>query len=198
MKDKLRFACKPRAMARRLSFPSPTPALEFLQRNSRACSNAFAASRAREGDRSRAAALGLPLSRSSSSYSAATSRVESQPGVGSTFTVTVPFGTAHLPDHEGQSISKAAETEPAVTSTNVRPQAYINEAVGWSRRGSTDWSDASPEAADNVERARITSDGQRHRVVLADDNADMRDYAGRLLRDAGFDVDVAPDGETCA
>jgi signal transduction histidine kinase/DNA-binding response OmpR family regulator len=122
--------------------------------------------------------------------------VESQSGVGSTFTVTVPFGTAHLPDHAGQSISKAAETEPAVTSTNVRPQTYINEAVGWSRRGATDRSEASPEAADNVERARITSDGQRHRVVLADDNADMRDYAGRLLRDAGFDVDAAPDGES--
>ena len=33
-------------------------------------------------------------------------------------------------------------------------------------------------------------------MVLADDNADMRDYAGRLLRDAGFDVDAAPDGES--
>jgi signal transduction histidine kinase/DNA-binding response OmpR family regulator len=123
--------------------------------------------------------------------------VESQPGVGSTFTVAIPFGTAHLPDHGGHSISEAADREPAVASTNARPQAYINEALGWSRHGPNDCSEVStPEIADNVERARVTSNGQRYRVVLADDNADMRDYAGRLLRDAGFDVDAAPDGET--
>jgi signal transduction histidine kinase/DNA-binding response OmpR family regulator len=122
--------------------------------------------------------------------------VDSQPGAGSTFTVSIPFGTAHLPEHTGQLSSPAADPQPVVTSTNVRPKAYINEVLGWSRRGPNDWSEAlSPEIADNIERAHVTCNGQHYRVVLADDNADMRDYAGRLLREAGFDVDVAPDGE---
>src|SRR5215468_10756551 len=116
--------------------------------------------------------------------------VESQPGVGSTFTVSIPFGTAHLPNHGRHLSSAAGDREPAVTATNVRPQAYINEVLGWSRRGPNDWSGASsPDTADHIDRARVTSNGQRYRVVLADDNADMRDYAARLLRDAGFDVD---------
>src|SRR5262249_11036208 len=123
--------------------------------------------------------------------------VASQPGVGSTFTVSVPFGTAHLPDHARHLSAAAGDSDPVVTATNVRPQAYINEVLGWSRRGPNDWSEASsPEMTDQIERARVASDGQHYRVVLADDNADMRDYAARLLRDAGFDVDVAPDGET--
>src|SRR5262245_12950628 len=123
--------------------------------------------------------------------------VESQPGVGSTFTVTIPFGTAHLPDHARQLSPADADSDPVSAATNIRPQAYINEVLSWSRREPNGWSEASsPEIAGNIERAHVTSDGQRYRVVLAEDNADMRDYAGRLLRDAGFDVDVAADGET--
>jgi len=123
--------------------------------------------------------------------------VESHPGVGSTFTVTVPFGTAHLPEHGRHVISEAVDIEPPVGSANVRVQAYIDEALGCSRRGPNDWSlRPATGYADSVERTPQAPDGQRYRVVLADDNADMRDYAGRLLRDAGFDVDVAPDGET--
>jgi signal transduction histidine kinase/DNA-binding response OmpR family regulator len=123
--------------------------------------------------------------------------VESQPGLGSTFTVSVPFGTAHMPDHAGHLISNGISTEAPLASTNVRPQAYVNEALGWAHRGPNDWSElCSPEIADNLESTRLTSNSQRYRVVLADDNADMCDYAGRLLRDAGFDVDVAHDGES--
>ena len=123
--------------------------------------------------------------------------VESKPGVGSTFTVNVPFGRAHLPEHGRHLMPEAVDTEPPVTSTNVRVQAYIDEALGWTRDGPDDRSDGpSPGFADSLERAPQAPDGQRYRVVLADDNADMRDYAGRLLRDAGFHVDVAPDGES--
>jgi signal transduction histidine kinase/DNA-binding response OmpR family regulator len=123
--------------------------------------------------------------------------VESQPDVGSTFTATVPFGTAHLPEHGRHLISEAADTEPPITSANVRVQTYLDEALGWSRRSPNDWSEGpSPGFADSFERTPQAPNGQCYRVVLADDNADMRDYAGRLLRDAGFHVDVAPDGET--
>src|SRR5215468_4411610 len=44
--------------------------------------------------------------------------VESQRGVGSTFTVSIPFGTAHLPNHGRHLSSAAGDREPAVTATN--------------------------------------------------------------------------------
>jgi CheY-like chemotaxis protein len=33
------------------------------------------------------------------------------------------------------------------------------------------------------------------RLLLADDNADMRDYARRLLVDQGYEVEAVADGE---
>ena len=51
-------------------------------------------------------------------------RVTSQAGRGSRFTVVIPFGTAHLPKDR----IRQAQTRG---TTNVRAQAYIDEALGW-------------------------------------------------------------------
>ena len=81
--------------------------------------------------------------------------VESQSGVGSTFTVTVPFGTAHLPEHGGHRSPKPRKPNRQSLRRMFVPQAYIDEALGWSRRGPNDWSEGpSPGFADSVERAR--------------------------------------------
>src|ERR1700740_2859889 len=51
-------------------------------------------------------------------------RVESEPDRGSRFIVTIPFGTAHLAaDRIGSGRSHV--------STNVRAQAYVDEAISW-------------------------------------------------------------------
>jgi PAS domain S-box-containing protein len=103
--------------------------------------------------------------------------VESQLGVGSTFTVRVPFGTAHLP---AELIGHAQDAR-AVS----RREAFLNETSGW--------------AAPLVTGAPATPQGgrtSRGRVLLADDNADMRQYVARLLLEEGYQVETAADGET--
>ena len=89
----------------------------------------------------------------------------STPGEGSTFTVSLPLGAAHLPpDH---LVSGVATTVPSTASP------YVEEALRWLPDGAR--ADVAPDDADTV----LTIG----RVLLADDNADMRDYARRLLAD---------------
>src|SRR5207245_7227280 len=62
-------------------------------------------------------------------------------------------------------------------------EAYVSEALGWVDNG-------NDAPAPNESAARATSG----RIVLADDNRDMRDYIGRLLRQQGYLVDAVGDG----
>ena len=101
--------------------------------------------------------------------------VESTPGRGSAFTVRVPFGTAHLPaDRIG------AVRLPASSPGTAR--AFVAEALRW-----------LPDAADPT-RTGPTNAPPRPRILLADDNADMRDYVRRLLG-ARYDVEAVADGQ---
>lgn len=90
-------------------------------------------------------------------------------GQGSTFTVAIPLGTAHLPaDRVRRNVSGAAS---ATTGANL----FVDEALGWT------------EAEHEMAAAICTQDkdrqarGRRACIVLADDNTDMRGYIGRLL-----------------
>src|SRR5260370_16553112 len=59
-----------------------------------------------------------------------TIRVTSEVGQGSAFTVAIPFGVGHLPaDRIGRG--------RAMATANVRPQAYVEEALGWFSDGGT-------------------------------------------------------------
>jgi signal transduction histidine kinase len=86
-------------------------------------------------------------------------------GAGSVFTVSIPLGFAHLPVH---LISG---------TTDVRSEAatsYLQEALRWLPEEAA----AHPPAASPAAEAVVHDVGY---VLLADDNADMRDYAQRLL-----------------
>ena len=98
-------------------------------------------------------------------------QVESEVGKGSAFTVKVPRGNAHL-------AAERLGTERALATTEVAPAAYVEEASHWLTSKSDE-----PECPTSVSG----------RVLVVDDNADMREYLRRLLA-SHFAVDTAVDG----
>jgi signal transduction histidine kinase/DNA-binding response OmpR family regulator len=107
--------------------------------------------------------------------------VESEVHRGTTFTVSLPLGSAHLP--------AARVGAPRATAANaVGAAPFVEEALRWLPDGPTGpGRESAPPLHDPV-----TSVG-RARVLLADDNADMRAYVGRILRDR-WSVVAVPDG----
>jgi signal transduction histidine kinase len=118
--------------------------------------------------------------------------VQSELGRGSAFTVHIPFGTSHLP--------RARIGAATAASTATRAEAYVDEALGWlPLEGQEQAAEGNPpwhrETLTPWVRASTQFDGaaQRGRVLLADDNSDMRAYVYRLLN-PHFDVEAVADG----
>ncbi|MBV9750651.1 MAG: PAS domain S-box protein [Acetobacteraceae bacterium] len=106
--------------------------------------------------------------------------VESEPGRGTAFTVQVPFGSAHLPaDQIG--------TAPNLSQSAQRVRSYAEEAMRWLPA-------ANGPGANEADAEPVLAGANRPRILLADDNADMRAYVGRLL--AGqYAIEAVADGE---
>src|SRR6185436_2024746 len=107
-------------------------------------------------------------------------RVESAEGQGTTFTVSIPTGTAHLPKERISATRILARTEGGASS-------YVEEALRWlpdNNRVSDELPlSVSPDAA-----AQTKEGLERPRILIADDNRDMRDYLCRLLASHGFEI----------
>jgi DNA-binding NtrC family response regulator/signal transduction histidine kinase len=117
--------------------------------------------------------------------------VESALGKGSVFTVAVPRGKDHLPaDRAG-----AVPTRP---SRVAGARTFPGEALHWlpdETRGSP--AEKVPPARKGVTRpeqnAQKEAEGAKPRILLADDNADMRGYLRGLLS-GGYEVTAVEDG----
>jgi signal transduction histidine kinase/CheY-like chemotaxis protein len=112
--------------------------------------------------------------------------VTSVVGEGARFQIDIPFGRAHLPAANIQATTSAA-------STSLGAAPFVEEAIRWL----PDEIDAAlPNApaadADHLAPTPL-ADGAKWRVLVVDDNADMRAYLGRLLS-ASYEVDLATDG----
>ncbi|GAA4358030.1 hypothetical protein GCM10023165_52570 [Variovorax defluvii] len=108
--------------------------------------------------------------------------VESTSGQGTCFTVEIPLGTDHLP----ASSIVATEAEANIAGPAAQRSNYLEEALAaettWLARRSAHESPASP-----VHR-------KPERVLVVDDNPDMRDYVRQLL-DPHWHVETAADGQ---
>jgi PAS domain S-box-containing protein len=118
-------------------------------------------------------------------------RVQSQVDRGSSFMVTIPLGKGHLPaDRIG-----GART---LVSTEVRGEAYVQEALRWLpqlNNVSEDDAQVAPPSAPEPHARPIPNSAQRSRILLADDNIDMREYVRRLLLEQ-YEVVAVADGES--
>jgi PAS domain S-box-containing protein len=103
--------------------------------------------------------------------------VASTLGRGTSFTVRIPLGTAHLPHTR-------MDTGRTQVSTATRAEAFVTEALRWLPDG---------EAADETFPASPITGVARAHVLLADDNADMRDYLRHLL-EISYEVTAVADG----
>ncbi|MDY7086740.1 MAG: SpoIIE family protein phosphatase [Actinomycetota bacterium] len=118
--------------------------------------------------------IGLALVRELAELHGGSAGAESEPAVGSVFTVTIPFGSAHLPaDRITEGAGRIAG------EIDARP--YVEEAEHW-------WAGETEPAP-----AAAPAGPERGRILLVDDNADLRDHLSRLLRPL-WDVTTAVDG----
>ncbi|HEY7154798.1 MAG TPA: ATP-binding protein, partial [Gemmataceae bacterium] len=118
---------------------------------------------------------------------------ESVLGRGTTFRVLVPLGSAHLPS------SQIGKGDP-LASAGTMAGPYLEEALRWLPDEVRDDDSRSelpayPEALPVPYRQAKQAEGdERPRVLVADDNADMRQYLVHLLAER-YRVEAVPDGE---
>jgi PAS domain S-box-containing protein len=115
-------------------------------------------------------------------------RLESAVGAGSKFTVTIPCGKEHLPAERIQGALPLA-------STKIRAEAYLEGAQQWmgDEPGAAVDAATVPKLASSTPSPEPGPDAKRELIILADDNADMRQYLTRLLSER-YEVYAVADG----
>jgi PAS domain S-box-containing protein len=130
--------------------------------------------------------IGLALVQELTRLHGGTITVDSEEGRGTTFTVSIRVGTSHLP---ADRIAVGRQPNP----TTIGAAPFVEEALRWLPD-----SDRSPRPLTEVLGAASAPTpgppASRARVLIADDNADMRDYLARILGQQ-YLVEVVPDGQ---
>ena len=158
------------------SSPSPTPESVWPPRRCLGCSNGFTASRPHTRDPTRAAGSGWHWSRSWSACTAAAS------------TPTAPKAWAPRSRFVCRSAPRICPPTPSLSTGGTLAasglaEPYVQEALRWMP------ADVEPPAAEAAESAltpdntvvQLSGRDTTARVLIADDNTDMREYLARLL-----------------
>jgi PAS domain S-box-containing protein len=133
--------------------------------------------------------IGLSLVRELAMLHGGSIDVESHVGRGSIFRVSIPFGSAHLPD------GQVAQQDDRLTSVSAA-QAFVDEAQRWLPDSASVEQSGTFLALARPEPPSALIDAlDKPTVLLVDDNRDMRDYVTRLLTPR-FVVLTAADGQS--
>ncbi|MEG4799691.1 ATP-binding protein [Microcoleus sp. ARI1-B5] len=133
--------------------------------------------------------IGLSLVQELVKLHSGTIDVSSTFGQGSSFTVTIPTGTAHL-------LPERIRASRTLASTALGAMPYIEEAQRWLPEGDLRLEESSmaPSTHELVNQpAQSKIQNLKSKILLADDNADMRDYIRRLLS-GSYTVETVADG----
>jgi signal transduction histidine kinase/DNA-binding response OmpR family regulator len=119
-------------------------------------------------------------------------RVDSVLDEGTTFTVSIPLGSAHLPSDRIRET-----TQPNLTPVIQHASPYIEEAARWVPAEQDEHDGHRLDTAElaSLHQSEISEPVKASvaRILLADDNADMRDYVKRLLSKY-WSVEAVADG----
>jgi signal transduction histidine kinase/CheY-like chemotaxis protein len=113
--------------------------------------------------------IGLSLVKELVKLHEGTIKAESALSEGTTFIVDIPTGYSHLPKDR-------IETARTQASTSIGTTPYIEEVSSMLHEDISSESEISEEYS-----AFSYADGSKSRILLAEDNADMRNYINRLL-----------------
>ena len=125
--------------------------------------------------------IGLALVQELVKLHGGTISASSTPRHGTEFRITIPLGTAHLPPDRIQSA-------PSLAPARIGSGAFVGEALGWLP------DQVRQEPGRPGSGTDLTQVESRPRILLADDNGDMRDYVAGILAQGGYEVEAVKDG----
>ncbi len=163
----------------------------------------FYQSKSNQGRSYEGSGIGLALVQELVKLQGGTVDVTSEVGQGTTFTVTVPMGAEHLPTDARFSarwqsqmhLSGQSPNATATPTTTAQTNAFVQEAQSWQRDFGLQEAESAQEvsALEQPDNSKFKIQNSKSRILLVEDNADMRGYLQRLL-DPYYEVETADDG----
>ncbi|MDG4838565.1 SpoIIE family protein phosphatase [Micromonospora sp. WMMD967] len=139
-----------------------------------------ARSRSNEGS-----GIGLALVRELVGLQGGDISADSTIGQGTAFTIGLPFGSGHLPPG---TVASGGERDVSAAA-----EPFVEEALRWLPQEPSAGTPAEVAGPSGWETTTDVPPGSA-RILVADDNADMREYLSRLLLAAGYRVEAVNDG----